>query len=151
MNVEIRPAIPADLPALLDLYEQLAEGHAHHPIAIAQAEAALAEITAQLPGRTLLVGLSDGAVAGTVDLLLVGPSLTHGGHPWAIVENVVVDQAARRRGVGRALMEEAVRRAREAGCHRIQLLSNHRRTEAHAFYRALGFVASAQGFRLEFF
>jgi hypothetical protein len=47
-------------------------------------------------------------------------------------------------------MEEAAQRAREAGCHRLQLLSRVQRTEAHAFYRAIGMEASAQGFRLNF-
>lgn len=147
-GMEVRPALPTDLPALLRLYDQLAEGFGHHPAAPASAEAILAEISAQ-PDRTLLVAVCDGEVAGTVDLALVRPSLTHGGQPWAAVENVVVDRRARRRGAGRALMEEAIRRAREAGCHRVQLLSNNRRTEAHAFYRALGFESSAQGFRLQ--
>ena len=81
---------------------------------------------------------------------MVGPGLTHRGRPWAAVENVVVGHAFRRLGVGRALMEEAARRAREAGCHRLQLLSRVQRTEAHAFYRAIGMHPSAQGFRLEF-
>jgi hypothetical protein len=47
-------------------------------------------------------------------------------------------------------MDEAARRAREANCHRLQLLSSQRRTEAHAFYRAIGMDASPQGFRLFF-
>jgi ribosomal protein S18 acetylase RimI-like enzyme len=63
---------------------------------------------------------------------------------------VVVGREFRRLGVGRALMEEAARRAREAGCHRLQLLSRVQRKEAHAFYRAIGMEASAQGFRLNF-
>jgi GNAT superfamily N-acetyltransferase len=150
MSVEVRAALPEDLPRLLDLYEQLAEGMGHHPATAGQAAAALAEISAQGPGRTLLVALLDGWVAASLDLVIVSPSLTHAGHPWAAVENVVVDAVARRRGVGRALMEEAIRRSREAGCHRVQLLSSNRRTEAHAFYRALGFETSAVGFRLHF-
>jgi len=147
MSVEIRRAEAADLPALLDLYEQLADGFGHRPASLEQAQAWLPEIAAQ-PGRALLVGLHEGRVAGTVDLLIVSPNLTHAGRPWAIVENVVVDRRARRLGIGRALMEEAVREAREAGCYELQLLSNRVRTEAHAFYRALGFQSSAEGFRL---
>ena len=58
--------------------------------------------------------------------------------PWAAVENVVVDDRYHRRGVGRALMEEAARRAREADCHRLQLLSSQRRTEAYKEAHAQG-------------
>ena len=150
MSVEVRPAILADVPALLDLYEQLAEGFGRGPeLSVAQGEAILREMAA-LPDRTLLTATVDGAVAGTVDLLVVRPNLAHHGRPWAAVEHVVVGRDFRRLGVGRALMEEAARRAREAGCHRLQLLSRVQRTEAHAFYRAIGMEASAQGFRLYF-
>jgi len=146
----VRPAVVADLPALLDLYEQLAEGFGSGPgLTLAEAETIFSGIAAD-PDRALLVATVDGALAGTVDLLLVRPSLTHGGRPWAAVENVVTDRRFRRRGVGRALMEEAARRSREAGCHRLQLLSRVQRTQAHAFYRAIGMEASAQGFRLYF-
>jgi GNAT superfamily N-acetyltransferase len=75
------------------------------------------------------------------------PNLTHGGAPWAIVENVVVDAAVRRCGVGRRLMEDVAHRCRTAGCYKIQLLSRKHRAEAHSFYRMLGFEASAEGFR----
>jgi GNAT superfamily N-acetyltransferase len=148
MPIEIRPAIPADLPSLLDLYEQLAEGRGHHPLPIEAARPALAAIADQSPARTLLTALLDGEVAGTVDLLIMAPNLTHNGLPWAIAEHVVVHRARRGRGVGRALMEEAIRRARAAGCHRIELTSDNSRTDAHAFYRSLGFETSAQAFRL---
>jgi ribosomal protein S18 acetylase RimI-like enzyme len=150
MSVEVRPAIVADVPALLDLYAQLSEGFGDGPeLSVAEGEAIFRGIAAQ-PDRTLLTATVDGAIAGTVDLLVVRPSLTHHGRPWAAVENVVVGRDFRRHGVGRALMEEAAQRAREAGCHRLQLLSRVQRTEAQAFYRAIGMEASAQGFRLNF-
>jgi ribosomal protein S18 acetylase RimI-like enzyme len=150
MNLEVRPAVASDLPALLDLYEQLALGFASEPrLSLAEAEASFPVIAAD-PDRSLLVATVDGVVAGTVDLILVRPSLTHRGRPWAAVENVVTSSRFRRLGVGRALMEEAARRSRAAGCHRLQLLSRVERTEAHAFYRAIGMQASAQGFRLYF-
>ena len=150
MSVTVRPAVTADVPALIDLYAQLSGGLASEPpLTKAEADAKFAGIAAD-PDRTLLVATVDGAIAGTVDLLVVRPSLTHGGRPWAALENVVVDERHHRLGVGRALMEEAARRAREADCHRLQLLSSGRRTQAHAFYRAIGMDPSPQGFRLFF-
>ncbi len=98
-------------------------------------------------GRALLVATVDGTVAGTADLCVLA-GLTHGGRPWAVVEHVVVCERFRRRGVGRALMQEVVVRCRAAGCYKVQLASRQHRLGAHEFYRALGFETSALAFRL---
>ena len=39
------------------------------------------------------------------------------GAPWAVLENVVVTERLRRQGIGRALLTEAIRRARDAGAY----------------------------------
>ncbi len=145
-QVTVRPAATADLADLLHLYQLLAGNRVNAlPAGPDEAMSLLQEIRTQL-SRQLLVAEVDGKVVGTVDLLIV-PNLTHHGAPWSIVENVVVDETVRRRGVGRALIEEVVRRCSDAGCYKIQLLSNKQRTEAHGFYRSVGFEAVAEGFR----
>ena len=95
----------------------------------------------------MLVADDHGTLVGTADLLVV-PNLTHGARAWAIVENVVVTPVRRRQGIGRALMQEVIKRATEANCYKLQLLSRQERTEAHAFYRSLGLERVAEGFRL---
>jgi GNAT superfamily N-acetyltransferase len=87
-----------------------------------------------------------GAIVGTLDLVLVD-NPTHAGAPWACLENVVVAPAARRSGVGRALVESALDLARAAGAYKVQLLSGAGRTDAHALYEAAGFDAPVRGFR----
>jgi len=47
-------------------------------------------------------------------------------------------------------MREIERRVEQAGCYKVQLLSRKHRHGAHAFYEALGFEASAEGFRRYF-
>lgn len=98
------------------------------------------------PDRSVLVAERRGQIIGTLDLIVVA-NLTHDAQPWAVIDNVVVDAACRRIGVGRALMDEAVDRAAQAGCYKVELLSHERRHTAHAFYRAMGFENSAEGFR----
>jgi GNAT superfamily N-acetyltransferase len=58
---------------------------------------------------------------------------------------IAVDCAARRSGVGRALMEDVGARARRAGCEVMELSSGRRpeRRAAHEFYRSLGMVDHA--------
>ena len=139
----VRPATEQDLPRILELYQELVgEQYALSPD---ETQPVFAEITA-LPGHELLVAEENGAVVGTVVVLVV-PNLSHGARPWAIVENMVVDGRYHRRGIGRLLMEYAIACARQAGCYKVQLLSNKKRRQAHRFYRSLGFEASAHGFR----
>ena len=54
-------------------------------------------------------------------------------------ETRVTDAMARHRGVGRTLLSEVCRLARQAGCRRLELSSHRRRDDAHAFYRSQGF------------
>ena len=58
--------------------------------------------------------------------------------PEAWVPDLLVAERARRAGLGRALLEEAQRRARDRGCHGLQLESGYQRAEAHHLYRRFG-------------
>ena len=58
--------------------------------------------------------------------------------PEAWVPDLIVAERARRAGIGRDLLEEAQRRARERGCHALQLESAYNRAEAHHLYRQFG-------------
>jgi L-amino acid N-acyltransferase YncA len=144
----IRTATEADIPRILELYRQLAlDPAAEAPMPPDEDCRRVINAIASTPGQELLVVEDDGVVAGTAMLAIV-PCLSHNATPWAAVENVVVDEAYRHRGIGKALMEEIAVRCRAAKCYKIQLLSNNQRAEAHRFYKSLGYETSAQGFRL---
>jgi GNAT superfamily N-acetyltransferase len=150
--VSIRPARPEDLPRLLELLAELRElatpGVPWERAAPEAAAGAWDEILAD-PRRTFLVAERDDEVVGTADLVVVA-NLTHDAAPLAFVENVVVASAQRGQGIGRALMAEAEDLALEAGCYKVQLLSNELREDAHRFYESLGYRASARGYRKYF-
>lgn len=146
-RLRIRRATTDDLSALLELYRQLARfPPGSLPTDMTTAGPVLARILGD-PARRLIVAETGGRVVGTADLVIV-PNLTHDGRPWAIVENVVVDDDSRRVGIGQELMTDVVRAARSAGCYKVQLLSRNDRGEAHLFYEAIGFTQSAVGFRM---
>ncbi|MFI8288127.1 GNAT family N-acetyltransferase [Streptomyces sp. ms191] len=142
MKITVRPATEGDLSALLRLYSELNPDDA--PLPRASADAVWAAVSRQ-QGRTVLVADADGAVAGTADCIVV-PNLTRGGRAILFVENVVVAGSSQRSGVGRRLMEEAVRLGEAAGCYKVQLLAADDEY-VHTFYAACGFEARAQGFR----
>ena len=148
-GVNVRPACVDDAPGLCALCTELAEGRPEAlPASAPRTREVLTRILRQ-PNRSLLVADLDGHLAGTVDLLIVD-NLTHGGRPWAVVENVVVREALRRQGVATALMAEAIRQAQAANCYKLQLISGKQRTWAHAFYRTLGMEAVGAGFKVYF-
>jgi ribosomal protein S18 acetylase RimI-like enzyme len=57
----------------------------------------------------------------------------------ARIDDVIVDTAARGRGVGEALMREAFERARDEEAQAINLTSHPRREAANRLYQRLGF------------
>ena len=59
------------------------------------------------------------------------------------VTALVVAEAARGQGIGRALMAAAETWAVERGCVLLEVTSNRRRVDAHAFYERLGYEATS--------
>jgi ribosomal protein S18 acetylase RimI-like enzyme len=82
-----------------------------------------------------LVGVSEGAVVATA---MAG---YEGHRGW--VNYLAVEPACRRRGFGRALMEEVERRLRELGCPKLNLQIRRDNLQAIAFYERLGFLDDA--------
>jgi ribosomal protein S18 acetylase RimI-like enzyme len=57
----------------------------------------------------------------------------------SVIEDVVVDEAARGNGLGAALVREAIERARAAGAEGVSLTSNPQREAANRLYQSMGF------------
>ena len=147
----VREAREADLPRLVELLAQLSLDEPREDTGPPLPESyrrALAEIDAD-PRQQLLVLEADGRILGSLALMFI-PNLSHQGRPYAIVENVVADEAERGGGLGDVLMRHAIDEARRAGCYKLSLTSNRRRADAHRFYERLGFSATHEGYRLEF-
>jgi len=60
----------------------------------------------------------------------------------AEITGLIVSPGQRRRGVGRAMVEEAERWAKAIAAEAIVVRSNVQRVESHAFYPALGYAAT---------
>lgn len=99
------------------------------------------------PNQELVVSTLDGRIVAVLQLTFI-PSLTYRGSWRAQIEGVRVAEDVRSEGIGRRLIEEAVRRARERGCRMVQLTTDKRRPRALEFYERLGFVASHEGMKL---
>jgi ribosomal protein S18 acetylase RimI-like enzyme len=98
------------------------------------------------PNNEVVVACVDGKVIGVLQITFI-PGLTYQGGWRALIEGVRVDAATRSSGLGKALVEHAIERARERGCHLVQLTTDKTRPEAKRFYEALGFVATHEGMK----
>jgi len=144
-TISIRAADCGYLPGVLALYAQpgMDDGRI---LSISEAERLFARFS-RYPDYTLYVAEQAGCIVGSFALLIMD-NLGHLGAPSAIVEDVVVDPARHRQGIGKAMMCFAIARAREKRCYKIVLSSNAKRERAHAFYERLGFERHGYSFRL---
>jgi ribosomal protein S18 acetylase RimI-like enzyme len=87
------------------------------------------------PANTVLLARSAGAITGTMTLVMF--PLPSGLRAW--IEDVVVDESARRQGTAEAMMRESLRLARVAGARTVDLTSRPAREAAGRLYERLGF------------
>ena len=99
------------------------------------------------PNHELIVAELDGEIIGTLQLMFL-PSLSYQGGMRAQVESVRVMVNYRGQGIGTDMMNWTLERARQRGCHMMQLTSHESRTDAHRFYEKLGFTKSHIGMKI---
>ncbi len=136
VSVTITPALKRDLPSVLRLYgvADIDDG-AILPLPMAEA---LYRKMRSYPEYRIYLARYRGRVVGTFALAIMD-NLAHMGRPSGLVEDVVVAEDMRSKGIGRKMMEYAMEICRRKGCYKMSLSSNRRRKDAHRFYRNLGF------------
>ncbi|MCR5859877.1 GNAT family N-acetyltransferase [Mesorhizobium sp. J428] len=145
----IRAAGRDDVPALVALFaDDALGGHddTADPSALPDYLAAFDWIAAN-PTNAIFVAEIDGEVVGTFQTIL-GRSLSGRGAMHLTVAAVQTRADMRGRGIGTAMRRFAIERAGVLGASKVKLTSNASRTDAHRFYRRLGFAQSHAGFTL---
>jgi len=87
------------------------------------------------PGATLLIARDGDAIVGTA-LVIVYPTTMR---VESRIEDVVVDGAARGRGIGEALIRECIEVARRRGASIVELQTARVRLAANRLYERMGF------------
>ena len=142
----IRPATADDAPAAIGLMVQLNE-FAHGQIDAGVEDRFRAMLN--LPQYAIFVAEDDqGQIVGLLTASLRW-TLWHMG-PCAIIEELVVDEATRGQGAGRALIQAAIEWARAHSCSEVEVSTEMDNTAAQAFYRRLGFESEALLLEFEF-
>ena len=135
-HVVVRDAVEGDLAGLLELYVHLHDHDAPLPPMSQLGE--LWEGMVANPSLRTFVVEHEGRLVCSCNLTLI-PNLTRGARPFGVVENVVTEPGARRRGLAKAVLEHALDAAWQAGCYKVMLLSDSDREAAHGLYEKVGF------------
>jgi len=149
MSVEFRRAARDDVPAIVRLLAADPLGAKREALVSPLPESYYEAFEAldRDPNNELVVAELERRVVGVLQITFI-PYLTYQGGWRALIEGVRVDSEVRSRGLGRELFEWAIERARQRGCHMVQLTSDKARPDAIRFYENLGFVASHEGMKL---
>ena len=90
------------------------------------------------PGTAVLIAREPATRRIVGALTLVTFRIPTGLRAW--IEDVVVDEAMRGRGLGEALTRQALEQAKALGAHAVELTSRPSREAANRLYQRIGFV-----------
>ena len=137
MDIVIREAKPTDKAVIVELIIELgATGGEHSPITEAYVEKYLAS-----PTSKVLLAETQNQVMGLLSYS-VRPDLYHAGSA-CLIEELIVHEAARGRGVGSALLTALLSRLETLGCAEVSVAAMSDNEQAIKFYRAHGLTEEA--------
>jgi ribosomal protein S18 acetylase RimI-like enzyme len=149
MHLNIRKANQDDLVQIVQLlaHDPLGQQRESYQMPLpAEYFTAFEEINAD-KNQYLIVVEDNHQIIGTFQLTII-TYLTYRGGKRGQIEGVRIDEAYRRRGIGKIMIEWAINKARELNCHLVQLTMDKKRQETIEFYQKLGFIASHEGLKL---
>lgn len=147
MDFAVRSATEEDFPAMLRLWREMMDFHAQvesrlHPLPSPVGEEAWEEhLRDDMWGKEdwhIVVAEADAKVIGMMIGSLRDPYPVFEPERYGFVADAVVDPAARRSGVGRALFEALQAWYREQGVSHVELMVAHNNPASQAFWRAMG-------------
>jgi phosphinothricin acetyltransferase len=147
----VRPATPADLPAINDIYNH----YVLHSTATYQdepdpLEARRAWFDRHGPDHPITVAEADGRIVGWGSL---SPFHARSAYRRTVEDSVYVHHEHHRQGIGRVLLEDLIARAAQIGHHTIIGLIDGSQAPSIALHERLGFTRVAHlrevGFKFE--
>lgn len=140
----IRDALPGELDAVSRLLKEAYHEYERYmpPQAWQTYLQDIMDVRGRLDTSELIVAELDGKLAGAVTFFSNASRSTGEGWPegWAGVRLLAVHPAYRRQGIGRALMEECLRRCRARGIATVGLHTTAVMDTARRMYEKMGFV-----------
>ena len=132
--MSVRPAVEGDLERVHSLLEQLM------PAQLERRQAAWAKALAD-EGYAAWIAEVDGEPGGFIDLILF-PDVAHGG-TVGLINNLVVDERLRGRGLGGALLQAAIQLCAQRGGLELHVWTDFDNAPAIGLYKGVGFTERA--------
>lgn len=131
----IREALLSDLDGLLELYTQL------HDNPIPSKDEKLSELWSGMisdKNHHIIVAEEDGRIVSSCVCVII-PNLTHAQQPYAVIENVITDEAFRCRGLASACLDYAKSIALSENCYKLMLMTGSKKESTLRFYERAGY------------
>ena len=131
----IREIGTEDFGGLMQLYTQL------HDNPIPEQDERIRGIWERIlrdPDHHIIIAEEDGKIVSSCVCVIV-PNLTHEQRPYALIENVVTDQAYRKRGLASACLQYAKELAVREHCYKMMLLTGSKEPGTLRFYEQAGY------------
>jgi GNAT superfamily N-acetyltransferase len=135
-DVRLRPALPADIPTILDLIRELADYERDPAAAVATPDLMYDALFGPKAVAHVIMAEDDEATHGFA--LYFFNFSTWTGRRGLYLEDFFVRPAARARGIGLELFRRLTRIARESGCGRMELSVLNWNVNAIRFYEKQG-------------
>jgi ribosomal protein S18 acetylase RimI-like enzyme len=137
MSITIRHAGPGDEAAIVRLTQEMAAGEDE----VSPVDEHYARRFVASPVAGVLLAEDDGEAVGLLSYALV-PGLYHAADS-GLIELLIVTASRRGRGVGRSLVDAALRLLREAGCAEASVSTGEGNEAAQKVYRDAGLTESS--------
>lgn len=131
----VREVTENDLNGLLHLYEQL------HNSEVTINPDELLKLWNQIiqdNNHHIIVAEEDGKIVSSCVCVII-PNLTHNQQPYAFIENVITDEAYRKKGLATKCLNYAKEIATKQKCYKIMLLTGSKKNATLQFYRNAGY------------
>ncbi len=131
----IRECLPTDFDQLMDLYQQL-----HHNPLPEKTEKVIQlwNRIMQDPGHHIIVAEVDGKIVSSCVCVVI-LNLTHEQRPYALIENVITDEASRKQGLASACLDFAKAIAVGEDCYKMMLMTGSKDPSTLDFYQKTGY------------
>lgn len=131
----IREVVEEDLHDLLQLYMQL---HDNPMPKFTQELSELWQSILEDKDHHIIVAEENGQIVSSCVCVII-PNLTRGQRPYAFVENVITDEAYRKKGLATACLNYAKELAEKENCYKMMLLTGSKEEGTLRFYEQAGY------------